>query len=617
MSLSRLPQVALRRLMPALTAVPKSLDDDQLKKILDPQQQQQQQQSLSVKGSLPPKSEFAGITSATQGIISALAKSSAALTSPVLSRILTNLSGSQGVLSAQDLVLLRAASNTSSSFEGQAAINELTAGLPQENGSLLTTPEPASPAVEPLLLDQEPGTGALDSASVDALVSALQGTVAISSMGGASGTSTAVSDNDSMDVGLSAAASVSSSASAETITSRRRATGAASKKSTPQHLSALEEHNALAEEADSMSTAASEHSDDDFPPISANLSAAERRKEQNRRAQKKFRQKDKVRQKEVKWRASQYEDLVATNKRFKKDIDAITRERDMYRRMLDLHGIQLGDEVKTGSSSSSAAILSPSPATSLVAVPGLPLSTATRSSSIASSVTAASPALSPTNTIGMEQIAQDTFGTLPNLSAMNPSALSMLCLLSSITNGAVKADPMFGTSGIPTLPSAQKQTDASQIASALAGVSGTSSMATSRTNTSNATTVSSSIDIDSAISALTSSVQSVPAVSAVGSRFPPLVSSNSASTGLWFDGVTSSSDPLLIESPLMVDQNNIDAQYAQQSTIDGQFVDPMSFIDELLASPGFASSSSMASSLPTGSSSGSVVRKRSYDEAMY
>ncbi|KAJ2807834.1 hypothetical protein H4R20_001110, partial [Coemansia guatemalensis] len=71
MSLSRLPQVALRRLVPAITAVPKSMDDDQLKKMLEPQQA-----SLTSKSLLSKSDTSALPYSATQqGLISTLAKS--------------------------------------------------------------------------------------------------------------------------------------------------------------------------------------------------------------------------------------------------------------------------------------------------------------------------------------------------------------------------------------------------------------------------------------------------------------------------------------------------------------------------------------------------------------
>ncbi|KAJ1961328.1 hypothetical protein GGI12_003310, partial [Dipsacomyces acuminosporus] len=324
MSLSRLPQVALRRLMPAITVVPKNLDDDQLKKILE-------QPPASAKGSLPSKAELSQLTT-TPGLISALSKSATSLSTQTsaLNSLLKNITGTQGMLSSQDLALLKAVSNTnaapllidSNNKEQRAAdkdnnsSGEFLTTEPQQqvasnDYSPLTTPEPASPAPESALLDQEPAVGALDSASVDALISALRGTAAISS------------EDSAVDATTSAAAT-----STPPARTRRRATTAAPKHPEPVQESVFEEQT-----------------DDELPPISSELSAAERRKEQNRRAQKKFRQKDKVRQKEVKWRASQYDELVASNKRFKADIDTITKERDMYRRILELNGISVSDDM--------------------------------------------------------------------------------------------------------------------------------------------------------------------------------------------------------------------------------------------------------------------------------
>ncbi|KAJ1662352.1 hypothetical protein IW140_005866 [Coemansia sp. RSA 1813] len=594
MSLSRLPQVALRRLVPALAAVPKSLDDDQLKKILDPQQQQQLQQlnaSAVSKGSLPAKSEFAGITSATQGIIAALAKSGAASTSPVLSRLLTNLSGSQGNLSSQDLALLRAASSDSSSVLSGSS-------------SLLTTPEPASPGNELGMVDYESETGgALDTAaSIDALVSALQGTAAISTAAAA------------------AASPSATSASRRTSSSGRRST--AKKANQPQHVAALEEHSQIdAEASPSIHDDFDKESDSDGPSsISAELSAVERRKEQNRRAQKKFRQKDKVRQKEVKWRASQYEELVASNKRFKRDIDSVTRERDMYRSILERNGISIGNDDAT--KPASALLASASGANAITA-------NITRTPSLASTVTAATtPVLSPAqchSVGGMEQIAQDTFGSLPALSTINPAVLPLLSLFGgSFAGGAVKADPMFGVCGIPSTAQAS-----SSVASALAGIP--VAVASSATLNSalpeqannaggNGAALPANSDLDNAINALTAAMQGTPSTTAVTSSTAAAVSS---SNGLWFgSGMSpaSSSDPLLIESPLMVDQHSIDTQYGgPYSTIDGQFVDPMSFIDELLSSPDYSPSMGPSSSLPPISSGNafSLSRKRSYDDAMF
>ncbi|KAJ1734156.1 hypothetical protein LPJ72_002493, partial [Coemansia sp. Benny D160-2] len=447
MSLSRLPQVALRRLVPALAAVPKSLDDDQLKKILDPQQQQQMQQqlggpSLAGKGALSAKSEFASITSATQGVIAALAKSGAASTSPVLSRLLTNLSGSQGNLSLQELALLRAASSNADSAAASSSSSALLLASADASPLLAATPEPASPDSGLAMIDYEPtaaaASGALDAASIDLLASALQGTAAITP----------------------------ASSSASFSPGRRGSSG----NDTEQHADALEEHDSLAE---------AESDSDAMPANFAELSASERRKEQNRRAQKKFRQKDKVRQKEIKWRASQYEDLVASNKRFKHDIDAVTRERDMYRLILERNGISLLSEDDSAAAAAAAATDAAKPARALLAskpdvLPqsvGLPLPSSAaggaspaRTPSLASSATAASaspmllsaepqPSLSE-----MEQIAQDTFGSLPAVpTIIGPSALPLLSLLGG--GGAVKADPMFGVCGIP--PSAAQTSQAS------------------------------------------------------------------------------------------------------------------------------------------------------------
>ncbi|KAJ2519838.1 hypothetical protein GGI11_002463 [Coemansia sp. RSA 2049] len=618
MSLSRLPQVALRRLVPALAAVPKSLDDDQLKKILDPQQQQQMQlqqqlggSSLAGKGALSAKSEFASITSATQGVIAALAKSGAASTSPVLSRLLTNLSGSQGNLSLQELALLRAASSSTDSASSSALLLASSDASPL----LAATPEPASPDNGLAMIDYEPtaaaaASDALDAASIDLLASALQGTAAITP----------------------------ASSSASFSPGRRGSSG----NDTEQHVDALEEHDSLAE-------AEAESDSDAMPANFAELSASERRKEQNRRAQKKFRQKDKVRQKEIKWRASQYEDLVASNKRFKHDIDAVTRERDMYRLILERNGISLLSE---DDSATAAATDAAKPARALLAskpdvLPqsaglSLPSSAAAgaspaRTPSLASSATAASaspmllsaepqPSLSE-----MEQIAQDTFGSLPAVpTIIGPSSLPLLSLLGGSSHfgvgggGAVKADPMFGACGIPPLAAQTSQASAafldhSNVAACvsaagsslaapqtMAGAAGTSSRLLGSTG---AGAMADGVDFDSTLSALASAIQ--------GTAAP--VSSATAATGsnssMWFgaNGLGSSSsfsDPLLIESPLIVDQHSID-----QSTIDSQFVDPVSFIDELLSSPEYSPSMQQASFAH--SDALSFSRKRSFDEAMF
>ncbi|KAJ2759493.1 hypothetical protein H4S06_002204 [Coemansia sp. BCRC 34490] len=603
MSLSRLPQVALRRLVPALAAVPKSLDDDQLKKILDPQQQQQQQQmqqqlggpSLAGKGALSAKSEFASITSATQGVIAALAKSGAASTSPVLSRLLTNLSGSQGNLSLQELALLRAASSNADSAAASSSSSALLLA------SADASPEPASPDSGLAMIDYEPtaaaASGALDAASIDLLASALQGTAAITP----------------------------ASSSASFSPGRRGSSG----NDTEQHADALEEHDSLAE---------AESDSDAMPANFAELSASERRKEQNRRAQKKFRQKDKVRQKEIKWRASQYEDLVASNKRFKHDIDAVTRERDMYRLILERNGISLLSE-DDSATAAAAATDAAKPARALLAskpdvLPqsaGLPLPSSAaggaspaRTPSLASSATAASaspmllsaepqPSLSE-----MEQIAQDTFGSLPAVpTIIGPSALPLLSLLGG--GGAVKADPMFGVCGIP--PSAAQTSQASaafldhssvaaSVSAAgsslgapqmMAGAAGSSSRLL---GSAGAGALADGVDFNSTLSALASAIQGTAA---------PAPSATNQSVWFGVNGLGSSSsfsDPLLIESPLIVDHHSID-----QSTIDSQFVDPVSFIDELLSSPEY--SPSMQQAPFAHSDALSFSRKRSFDEAMF
>ncbi|KAJ2400673.1 hypothetical protein GGI23_001889 [Coemansia sp. RSA 2559] len=588
MSLSRLPQVALRRLVPALAAVPKSLDDDQLKKILDPQQQQLNASAFN-KGSLPAKSEFANITSATQGIIAALAKSGAASASPMLGRLLTNLSGSQGNLSSQDLALLRAASSGSSLVESGGT-------------SLLTTPEPASPGNNELeMAGYAPAvgsSGALDTAGIDALVSALQGTAAIST--------------------TSAVAAPSPAVRAGRRSSR---VSAAKNATTPQYAAALDEHSQIDAATGSSPSALhddidKDESDSDGPSsISADLSAVERRKEQNRRAQKKFRQKDKVRQKEVKWRASQYEELVASNKRFKRDIDAVTRERDMYRGILERNGIALGD---SDASKPAHALLPPAASAAAAASAGAIAANVTRTPSLASTATAtASPMPSPTqyHSIGdMEQIAQDTFGSLPSgLSAANPAAIPLLSLFGGSFGGeAVRADPMFGVCGIPPLARTSSSVASALLDPSLIGQAGNSDDGSSAALPANA-------NLDNAINALAAAIQGAPSA-ATAAPATTTAAALAASGGLWFGssgGVSPLSDPLLIESPLMVDQHSIDTQYGgTQSTIDGQFVDPMAFIDELLSSPDYSPS---MGSLPHlgGSNSLNVSRKRSYDDAMF
>ncbi|KAJ2765320.1 hypothetical protein IWQ57_004823, partial [Coemansia nantahalensis] len=457
MSLSRLPQVALRRLVPAITAVPKSLDDDQLKKMMEQQQQQQhhallqhQPPGATLKTLLAGRSEMPAFAP-PQSVTAALAKPQQPAADSVpaaLGRLLVTLgsgsNGCQGKLSPQDLALIAAATAT--------AVREIQHDSP----SLLTTPEPGSPVAGALTADLEPAEGMLDSATMDALVSALRGTVAVST------------DN-------------SGARAAPEPSAYRPPTRSSSRGSV-----------ASAAEADDAA------SDDELAPIPANLSAAERRKEQNRRAQKKFRQKDKVRQKEIKWRAAQYESLVESNKRFKRDIDDIAHERDMYRRMLESHGIAVD-----GSSSAGAA------APPLLGPARTPASTAT-----------ASP-LSPAASFGgMDQLAQDTFGTMPAAPFAQATA-TMGDLLAPLMFGAVKSDPMFGAATSQPLATA------------------------------------------------------VPATADAGIQ--------------WLEPLRA--DPLLVEPPLVVDHASIDPHYAHQTTLDAQFVDPLSFIDELLASPDFSTSS--------------------------
>ncbi|KAJ2754022.1 hypothetical protein GGI19_002718 [Coemansia pectinata] len=527
MSLSRLPQVALRRLMPAISAVPKSLDDDQLKKILDPQQQTTA--AILAKSSL--KSELTAM-STTQGILSALSKPTAS--SSTLGRLLMNLSGAQGVLSTQDLALLKA-----STVPFYNTGNEV---------SLLTTPEPGSPGPEHLLtIDSEPAIGALDSASVDALVSALRGTAAIST---SSPSTEFAAEYDTVPV---TSTSPSRLPSAAVVASKRDSISTA----------ALEEHNQIAssmvvEDEDVYF----DQSDDDLAPISNDLSAAERRKEQNRRAQKKFRQKDKVRQKEIKWRASQYEDLVESNKRFKRDIDSISQERDMYRRILEQNGITLGDVKPVVSEAGSSRIARPTPSSSTLAA----LNPVARSPSIAESTATASPALMSSNSLGMDQIAQDTYGTV---GMPQTSTVSMNDLFSSFMFGAVKSDPMFGSTVGLFGPGGAAHRSLATLPSLTATVSPSTSYAQSMS-------------------------------SLLGSMSP------------------AASEPLYTESPGMIDHHVVDAPYVAES----QLVDPMAFIDELLASssssPGFSPMPESPSFSPSVMhSSGSMSRKRSFDNAMF
>ncbi|KAJ1859025.1 hypothetical protein GGH12_000870 [Coemansia sp. RSA 1822] len=362
MSLSRLPQVALRRLVPAVTSVPKSLDDEQLKKMHESQ--------LSIKAL--NKSFDVG---ASQSLIASLAKSAGSSGVPAsVGRMMMNKSA-QGVLSSQDLALVRAASSS----DGPGRRGLASDGKPGSKslvyeGSTGPRTSVYEGAAGPRGLVNEDATGpralgyeaagskssvSKDTASVDALVTALRGTAAISSARVSAEPSDA---EDAMD-------------------------------------------------------------------------ASERRKEQNRRAQKKFREKDKVRQKQVKWRASQYDSLVESNKRFKRDIDIVSRERDQYRRILESHGISVGSLEQDTKIS-----VAPEPVQEMAALPDM------TSVSPVSTTTMVSPVVSP---LGMDQIAQDTFGPwMPS----QPTA-TMDDLLGSLMFGAVHADPMFALPGPVTEPS--------------------------------------------------------------------------------------------------------------------------------------------------------------------
>ncbi|KAJ2825705.1 hypothetical protein FBU31_003636, partial [Coemansia sp. 'formosensis'] len=280
--------------------------------------------------------------------------------------------------------------------------------------------------------------------------------------------------------------------------------------------------------------------------------------------------KDKVRQKEIKWRASQYEDLVESNKRFKKDIDSLSQERDMYRRILEQNGISL--DVKP------------------VAATTRPLKPSNASCSPPSVPESNSPALLP---LGMEQIAQDTFGA----SATQP-VVSMGELFNSLMFGAVKADPMFG--GVSTV--------------GLFGPGG----------------------------AAHRSLSASSGLSAGSSAYAPTTYAQSLLDSM---STPAASEPLYAESPGMIDHHVVDTPYVGAES---QLVDPMAFIDELLAaSPGFSAVESQGFQSPaysalepasysyspmespsfayspmdslslshTGSSSGS--RKRSFDAAMF
>ncbi|KAJ2587663.1 hypothetical protein EV177_009558 [Coemansia sp. RSA 1804] len=230
----------------------------------------------------------------------------------------------------------------------------------------------------------------------------------------------------------------------------------------------------------------------------------------------------------------------------------------------------------------------------------------------------------------MEQIAQDTFGSLPAVpTIIGPSALPLLSLLGGGSGhfsvgggGAVKADPMFGVCGIPPPAAQTSQTSAafldhSSVAASvsaagsslgapqmMAGAAGSSSRLLGSTG---AGALADGVDFDSTLSALASAIQ--------GTAAPAPSATAATNQSMWFgvNGLGSSSsfsDPLLIESPLIVDHHSID-----QSTIDSQFVDPVSFIDELLSSPEY--SPSMQQAPFAHSDALSFSRKRSFDEAMF
>ncbi|KAJ1899883.1 hypothetical protein LPJ66_001826 [Kickxella alabastrina] len=536
MSLSRLPQVALRRLMPAITAVPKSLDDDQLKKILDPQHQHAQ-----LRNTLPSKSELSTL-STTQGLLSALSKLSTSTTQPgtspsspaAVGRLLMNLIGAHGKLSSQDLALLKS-----------------TTGLGTEDGESVVA------------VKEEPGEGGvLDSASVDALVLlALRDTTASS---------------PSPPISLPSSSSSSSSSALSTV-------GAGNSGAL-----ALEEHNNLVESYEMSS-------DDDsgLPPIPSDLSSSERRKEQNRRAQKKFRQKDKVRQKEIKWRAAQYEDLVESNKRFKRDIDSISRERDMYRRILENSGVDLTAAKILGDSKSSK-------------VTGL-------SQAEVLAPVAAQPEMGLDPMLvghGMDQIAQDTFGSISGVHPQQQQqqqhqrslGMSMNDMISSLVFGAVKSDPMFGVVSQPNIFQ-HTSTPSASLSPTMSDA--TSLLPASLSLLSNSFGTAVTLSDDNITTATTGS--------ATTSNFNLPSAGSSASlvegqSGVWFD----SADMILVDSPIIADHMDTTSGCIQQQQ--QQMVDPMAFIDELLASPEFSSGSVDTFGTGAVNGPGSMVRKRSFDD---
>ncbi|KAJ1802678.1 hypothetical protein LPJ75_006115, partial [Coemansia sp. RSA 2598] len=294
------------------------------------------------------------------------------------------------------------------------------------------------------------------------------------------------------------------------------------------------------------------------------------------------------------WRAAQYDSLVESNKRFKKDIDSVTRERDMYRRILELNGINIDEETRicrTGSATLESlrdCVADNNRALSMA-------SSVTVSNSPAMSPVAASLSASALMAPSMDQIVQDTFGSIPTLSLaaeqqsqqqqQQQQPVSMQDLISSLLfGGGVKQDPMFGGSASQS-PS-----------SPLPSIS------------------------PSATAAETPSQQSLWFDAGAGSP-AAMASAVSAVSG-------GSADPLLVESPLIIDQSQMDAQFGDQqhqTMIDSHMVDPMAFIDELLASPGFAAQSPAVSYVrPAGLAAGSIAvatesrrtRKRSFDDIL-
>ncbi|KAJ1900301.1 hypothetical protein LPJ66_001561 [Kickxella alabastrina] len=313
-------------------------------------------------------------------------------------------------------------------------------------------------------------------------------------------------------------------------------------------------------------------SDDDsgLPPIPSDLSSSERRKEQNRRAQKKFRQKDKVRQKEIKWRAAQYEDLVESNKRFKRDIDSISRERDMYRRILENSGVDLAAAKILGDGKSS------------------------KVTGISQAEVLAPVAVQPE--MGLDPMLQQ------QQQQEQPLGMSMNDMLSSLVFGAVKSDPMFGVVSQPNIfqhtstPSASLSPTMSDAASLLPA---------SLSLLSNSFGTAVTLSDDNITTATTGSTTTS------NFNLPPAGSSASlveGQSGVWFD----SADMILVDSPIIADHMDTTSGCIQQQQ--QQMVDPMAFIDELLASPEFSSGSMDTFGTGAVNGPGSMVRKRSFDD---